>query len=73
MEMDPLSLTYFFIILPIAVLASAYFVMRFRSKYRKQMKNYKADELAKSVDYEIYPAGPSDPNDPANRRDVGQL
>jgi hypothetical protein len=44
--MDPFTLTYFGIILPIAALATAVIIIRFRRNYRSQLKNYKADEMA---------------------------
>lgn len=44
--MDPFTLTYFGIILPIAVLASVFFIIRFKRNYRSQLKNFKADEIA---------------------------
>lgn len=44
--MDPFTLTYFGIILPVALIAATYVIYRFRKKYRNQLRNYKADELA---------------------------
>ena len=50
--MDPFTLTYFGIVLPLAIIAAAYVIYRFRRKYRNQLRNYKADELATRTKFE---------------------
>lgn len=50
--MDPISLIFFAVILPVSALFSAYVIWRFRRNYRTQLKSYKAQEQATALDSE---------------------
>lgn len=44
--MDPISLIFFAVILPMAALFSAIFIIRFRRNYRSTLKSYRSDEAS---------------------------
>ena len=69
--MDPLSVVYFFVIIPIAVAFSVYVIVRFRRRDSQQNSSLAAAERAQvHFDYDISTAGVADPQDPANRREM---
>jgi len=61
--MDPLSLAYFAVLLPLAFAYAAYVIIRFRGRYKAQLKSVKADDLAAAYDYDITTEKTVDPAD----------